>query len=279
MNLILFFYRCSLSLLLVTGLFVSAPGPVDAAESLPVAAKKASLQSLIDVDRHYNLSFLWFDSLAAGQLSFRRDPSAPNRYRAILDAKTLGVAAWLTGDRKQHYESLMEMTPQGRFVALEYRSMIYKKRGGEVVEQTKSYKFEPATRTIFVTRHKAGQTGEEKPRKIVCETCPVDFLTAGFNFIIGADGPLEPGVRKEILTFTDKGERNIIIEVLGAADWPKTPFLKKGSGILLKIILPTEILDTGGGAVYALLDEKILPQRVIVEKVLGLGDVRGELRR
>lgn len=270
--------RLTLSLLLGTGLFLFSLCPLAVAESSPVSLQKASLQSLIDLDRHYNLSFLWFDSLAVGQLSFRRDPSAPNRYRAILDAKTLGVAAWLTGERKQHYESLMELTPQGRFVALEYLSMVYKTKDGRVIEQTKSYKFEPATRTIFVTRHKAGQKGEEKPRKIVCESCPVDFLTAGFNFIFGADGPLEPGVRKEILTFTDKGERNIIIEVLSAADWPQTPFLKKGRGILLKIILPTEILDTGGGAVYAMLDEKVLPQRVIVEKVLGLGDVRGELR-
>lgn len=270
--------RYPLSLLLGTGLFLFTLCPLAVAESPPIFAHKASLQSLLDLDRHYNLSFLWFDSLAVGQLSFRRDPSALNRYRATLDASTLGVAAWLTGDRKQHYESLMEMTPEGRFVALEYSSMIYKKRGGQVVEQTKNYKFEPATRTIFVTRRKAGQKGEDKPRKIVCESCPVDFLTAGFNFISGADGPLEPGVRKKILTFTDKGERNIIIEVLGAADWPQTSFLKKGSGILLKIILPTEILDTGGGAVYALLDEKVLPQQVIVEKVLGLGDVRGELR-
>lgn len=271
-------YHLTLSILLGTSLLLSTLCPLAAAQSPLVPAQKASLQSLIDLDRHYNLSFLWFDRLAVGQLSFRRDPSAPNRYRAILDAKTLGVAAWLTGERKQHYESLMEMTPQGRFVAIEYRSMIHKNKGGQVVEQTKSYKFEPATRTIFVTRHKVGQKAEE-PRKIICESCPVDFLTAGFNFISGADGPLEPGVRKEILTFTEKGERNISIEVLSAANWPKTPFLKKGSGTLLKIILPTEVLDTGGGAVYALLDEKVIPQRVIVENVLGLGDVRGELRR
>jgi hypothetical protein len=270
------FYHRSLSFLLGTSLLILSS--LASAGSSPVSAQKASLQSLIELDRQYNLSFLWFDSLAIGQLSFRRDSSAPNRYRAILDAKTLGVAAWLTGDRVQHYETLMEMTPQGRFVPLEYRSMIHKKKGGRVIEQTKTYKFEPATRTIFVTRHKAGQKEEEKPRKIVCEHCPVDFLTAGFNFIFGADGLLEPGVRKEILTFTDKGESNIFIEVLSASDWPKTSFLNKRSGTLLKITLPSEILDTGGGAVYALLDEKALPQRVIVENVLGLGDVRGELR-
>ena len=84
--------------------------------------------------------------------------------------------------------------------------------------------------------------------------------------------------RKEIVTFTEKGERKIGIVVLKTEEWPQTSFFRKGSGTLLKITLPTEILVTGGGAVYALLDEKLLPQRVIIENVLGMGNVRGELR-
>ena len=273
------FYRRSLFLLLCSWLLLSSPGPLGAAESRPVPANKATLPVLTGLDRHYNLSFLWFDRLALGQLSFTKDPSGPNRYRALLDAKTLGVAAWLTGDRVQHYETLMEMTPQGRLVPLEYRVMILKKKEGAVIEHAKRYTFDPATRTIFLTRSKAGKIGDKQPLKVLGERFPVDFLTAGFNFISGADGPLRAGERKEIVTFTDKGEQEIIIEVLRDDAWPMTSFFKKGSGTLLKITLPPEILDTGGGSVYALLDEKVLPQRVIIENVLGIGDVRGVLRR
>jgi hypothetical protein len=272
------FYPFSLFFLLGTWLLLSSPSPLGAAVPPPVPANKATLPVLTGLDRHYNLSFLWFDRLALGELSFSKDPSGPNRYRALLDAKTLGVAAWLTGDRVQHYETLMEMTPQGRLVPLEYRAMILKKKEGSVIEHAKIYTFDPATRTIFLTRSKAGKQGAKQPLKVLGERFPVDFLTAGFNFISGVDGPICAGERKEIVTFTDKGEQAIIIEVLRDGAWPMTSFFKKGSGTLLKITLPTEILDTGGGSVYALLDEKLLPQRVFIENVLGLGDVRGELR-
>ena len=271
--------RLSLLFLLGTFLLLSSPCPLDAAESRPVPANVATLPALTGLDRHYNLSFLWFDRLARGQLSFSKDPSGPNRYRAVLDAKTLGVAAWLTGDRVQHYETLMEMTPKGRFVPLEYRAMILKKKEGSVIEHAKRYTFDPVTRTIFLTRSKAGKVGEKQPLKVLGKSFPVDFLTAGFNFISGVDGPVRAGERKEIVTFTDKGEQEIIIEVLREDAWPQNSFFKKGSGTLLKITLPAEILDTGGGSVYALLDEKVLPQRVFIENVLGMGDVRGELRR
>jgi hypothetical protein len=272
------FYHFSLYLLLGTWFFLSNPSSLAAAESVPVTANKATLEVLTDLDRHYSLSFLWFNHLASGQLSFSPDPSAPNRYRALLDARTLGVAAWLTGDRMQRYESLMEMTPQGRLQTLEYKSMIHKNKGGKVVEQSKAYTFNAATRTIMMTRSKAGKQGKGEPIKVLSERFPVDFLTAGFNFILGADGPIRAGERKEIVTFDDKKEQKIVIEVLSPDAWPKTSFFPKGSGTLLKIILPTDILDTSDGAVYALLDEKFLPSRVIVKNVLGLGDVRCELR-
>lgn len=271
-------YRHILSILLGTWLLLSSPQAFAAPKTLPIPAYKATLEALTDLDRHYKLSFLWFDRLALGQLSFCKDPSGPNRYRAVLDAKTLGVAAWLTGDRVQHYETLMEMTPQGRLLPIEYRVMILKKKESEVIEHAKLYTFDAATRTIFLTRTKSGKQGARQPLKIDGKSFPVDFLTAGFNFISGVDGPIRPGERKEIVTFTDKGEQEIIIEVLQPDAWPSTSFFKKGSGILLKVTLPPEILDTGGGAVYALLDEKVLPQRVIIENVLGLGDVRGEVR-
>lgn len=272
------FYHLVRALLLGTGLFLSSLCPLGAAESPPVPANKATLQVLTGLDRHYNLSFLWFDRLALGQLSFSQDPSAPNRYRALLDAKTLGVAAWLTGDRIQHYETLMEMTPQGRLQPLEYKSIIHKKKGSSIVEQSKLYTFNAATQKVMMTRTRNGKQGAQQPIKVLGERLPVDFLTAGFNFILGVDGPIRAGERKEIVTITEDGQHKIIIEVLSTDAWPLTSFFSKGSGTLLKVTLPTEILDTGGGAVYALLDEKFLPQRVIVENVLGIGDVRGELR-
>lgn len=273
------FYCRKLPLLLGIWFLLASPCALAATNSPPVSASKAASQVLTGFDRHYNISFLWFDRLAAGQLSLARDSSAPNRFRAFLDAKTLGIAGWLTGDRMQHYETLMEMTPQGRLVPLEYRVKVLKKKGGKVIEYVKHYTFDSRTRTIKMTRSRDGKRGVEKPVKILGNRYPVDFLTAGFNYILGADGPLQAGERKDIFAFTDEGERKIVIEVLRAEEWPKISLFGKGKGTLLKIILPPEILDTDGGAVYALLDEKLLPQQVIVENVLGMGNVIGELRQ
>lgn len=269
-----------LHLLLLPGLFLLFSFPcILSANSLPAAETTTAYQRLCGLDRHYDLTFLWFDRLAIGELSFRQDPQSPGRYRARLEARTLGVAAWLTGDRIQSYETLMEATPEGRLFPREYRAMIHKKKGGEVTEQTKLYIFDGAARTILLTRSRDGKKGVEQPVKILGDRFPVDFLTAGFNFISGVDGPLRPGERKEIVTFTDEGERTIVIEVLRADEWPKKAAqFKKRKGTLLKITLPTEILDTSGGAVYALLDEELLPDRALVENVLGMGDVQCELR-
>lgn len=270
-----------LTFFFLVGLFfltLSCPTLSSATESLRVAVNGPALQRLDGLDRHYDLSFLWFDRLAIGELSLVHDPLLPKRYRALLEARTLGVAAWLTGERVQRYETLMEMTSQGRFVPLEYRIMIHKKKGGKVIEQSKLYTFDAATRTIKLTRYKEGKEGKEDPVKMVEDHFPIDFLTAGFNFISGVDGPIRSGARKEIVTISNKGVEKIVIEVLRAEDWPEIPFFPKGKGTLLKIILPPDILDTSGGAVYAMLDEKFLPQRVIVENVLGMGDVRGDLR-
>ncbi|HEY7745923.1 MAG TPA: hypothetical protein VIA07_06260, partial [Desulfuromonadales bacterium] len=61
-----------------------------------------SLAALVGESLVYDISFLWFERLAEGRLSFAAG-ERPGTYRAILEAKTLGVAAWLTGDRVPRY--------------------------------------------------------------------------------------------------------------------------------------------------------------------------------
>lgn len=234
--------------------------------------------SIPTFERHYDLSFLWFDNLASGELSLSPDPLSPNQYRAFLQGKTLGVAAWLTGDRVQSYETLMSVSPLGRLNPLEYRSIIDKKKGSEEISQTKLFTFNPFKRVISMTRTKKGKQDKSSLFKCNNPCFPVDFLTAGFNFIFEFDGPITPGTYHEIVTFTDDKEETIFIEVLRQKDWPKSDFFKKEKGTMLKVTLPKEILDTGGGSVYALLDTENLPKKVIIENVLGLGDVRGVLR-
>lgn len=262
--------------------FAAGAAPVVAAKAaVPpregVAAPcPAALTSFVGLSRNYDLSFLWFDRLADGHLSFAPD-LLPGRYRAILEAKTRGVAASLTGDRVQRYETLMEWSPQGRLVPIEHTSNIVKNKQGKKIAQAKLYTFDKSGK-IEMFRIKDGKRSAGRILPIRSNCLPVDFLTAFFNFVIGVDGPLGEGERRELSTIGQRGEEKISVEILKLEQWPKLSIFKNRSGILLKVVLPPEVLDTGGGSVYALLSHDGRPERVIIENVLGIGDVRGMLR-
>ena len=119
--------RCLLSLLLVLTFF----SPAWAQESSAAAQVQVGpepLESMIGEALSYDIAFLWFDRLAEAQLTLERG-ERPGTLLAVLEAKTLGVAAWLTRDRVQRYESLIESTPEGRLRTLGYESRIIKGKG------------------------------------------------------------------------------------------------------------------------------------------------------
>lgn len=271
------FIRKLLPCLLGLCLYLSLPAGVSAAPA-DLDGCPPALHRFIGLSRNYDVSFLWFDRLAEGHLDFVLD-AVPGRYRAVLEARTLGAAAWLTGDRVQRYETLMVWSPQGRLQPIEFTSSIYKKKRGKKIVQTKFYTFDERACKVEMFRIKDGTKSAGTPLKLKGKTLPVDFLTAYFNLVSGADGPIAEGDRREMLTFGKDGEAQIVVEVLRPERWPETPFFPKGNGLLLKVSLPPEVLDTGGGAVFALLDRNGHPERGIVENVLGMGDVRGVSRR
>ena len=59
---------------------------------------------------------------------------------------------------------------------------------------------------------------------------------------------------------------------------PRKPKFPK-KGILLKVQLDKEVFDTDKGIVYAWLDEQGRPAQVVVEDVIGMGDVRCTLQK
>jgi hypothetical protein len=49
--------------------------------------------------------------------------------------------------------------------------------------------------------------------------------------------------------------------------------------LLLKVKIDKELFDTDNGIVYVWLDPQGRPAQVVVEDVIGLGDVRGTLQK
>lgn len=240
-------------------------------------ARPLSPEALVGETLAYDIAFLWFDRIAEGRLSFAAG-ERPDTYRAVLEAKTLGVAAWLTSERLQRYESLMEVAPGGRLRPLSFESHIIKGKGEERSDITNRYTFDYQGGRV---RHQRARNGEFY--KDNTTTMPADFpvndvLTAFYNFRAGLFGPVRAGSRFVIPTFDRKGPQEIIVELLADADRPKDPFFPAG-GLLGQVILDEEVFDTRGGAIYVWFDDLGRPIKGLVENVVGLGHVRGTLRQ
>jgi len=223
----------------------------------------------------YDISFLWFERLAEGRLSLVVG-ERPGTYRAVLEAKTLGIAAWLTGNRVQRYVSQMEMGSDGRLRSLSFESHIIKGEGSRYSDTTRRYTFDHDKNQVRYQRARKGKFYKDELLPMSGQAAPNDVLTAFYNFRAGFLGPVQPGRRYAIPTFSRKGSEDILVEILTPGERPDDPFFPSG-GLLGRVTLDEEVLDTGGGAVYVWFDDLGRPQRGIVENVIGLGDVRGML--
>ncbi|TYO98765.1 uncharacterized protein DUF3108 [Geothermobacter ehrlichii] len=263
-----------LLLLLLLSSPVAAAG--DPAAGNPVAGTAElppSIAGLPGRTYHYDIAFLWFRRLARGEF-YLAPGDTPGIWRAVLDARTLGIAAWLTRDREQKYESLMRLDGQGRLHTIWHSSTIYKGKGEKRRGRTKVYHYDHEARQVRVTVERNGMVTEGDPMPMPDGKEPVDVLTAFFNFRAGVYGPLEVGRRVVVPTFSRKGPSDIVIDILPRSDWP-SGYRPEGDVLFCRVTLDQEVFNTGGGHVYVWLDRRGMPLGGVVENVLGMGDVRG----
>jgi len=265
-------------LCLVFLLLLLAAQPVPAEEfraDIPVLRAPAlSFEELVGREYVYDIAFLWFDHLAKGRFTLMRG-DRPGTFRAILEARTLGVAAWLTGDRVQSYVALMERQDDGRLRSLRYESRILRKRKGKLVDRTKRFTFDYENREVRVEK-----LGDDK--RMWLEVLPMegdqppnDLLTAYFNFRGGYFGPLEVGRHYVVPSFNRQGAGDIEIDLLKP---DQRPGLFPPGGLVARLKIDPEIFDSEEGGIYVRFDERLRPVQGIVENVIGLGDVRGILK-
>jgi hypothetical protein len=224
----------------------------------------------------YDIAFLWFDHIAEGELSLQ-PAEEPNRWQATLEANTLGVAAWITSDRAQHYASLMQLEDKGVLTSLRHDSNIIKTKDGQQRSRLKSYLFDHQQQRIIQRVNRHGRQKEDVVLPM-SQAAPNDILTAFYNLRHGVFGPIVEGAKYRIPTYSSKGSNEIMVEVLGSKQRPKRPKFPK-QGLLLKVQIDKDIFDTDQGIVYVWLDEQGRPAQVVVENVIGLGDVRCTLQK
>lgn len=223
----------------------------------------------------YDISFLWFDRLASGELSLAIT-AIPGQYQAILEARTLGVAAWLTGNRVHRYVALMEATPDdGRLRTLRFESHVIKGQGRKLKDRAKEYVFNHEKKRIDFRRASNGQFGP-------IEVLPMgdnplnDFLTVFTNFRMGFFGSPAPGETLELDTFERGHPAKIIVTATPQSPAEHQAFFPP-EGKLFQVSMGEDILDTGGGKVFLWFDSLERPARAVVENVIGIGDVKGTL--
>lgn len=242
------------------------------AQQLPVH----DLDTLAGEHDIYDLDFLFFSNLAEGEIKLEA-MDASGSYRAELVGRTLGVAAWLTGDRTQRYTSTMEKTADGRLRSLVHESQIIKRKGGEWKNRSKRYRFDYLQGKVFQEK---GRDNIYRPGKVfdlpLDSPAPVDLLTAFYNLRSGVYGKVEAGKRIFIPTLSSKGMTKIEIAVLAADERDELSYPDHGH--LLKVILDPEVFETGGGAIYLWFDAGGQLMRGVVEDVIGMGDVIGQQR-
>lgn len=261
-------------LMIFFGLFASGAWAQGAEKSMHHAIKASALGA---EERFYSLDFLWFDNLAEGEL--RLDATEqPHILRAELVGRTQGIAAWLTGHRIQRYVAFMEKQPDGSLRSLSYQAQIIKRRFGKRITTGKRFLFDGENNRIVLENYAKGTFEKEKEFLLNEGPLPVDALTGFYNLRRGVYGKLVPGAHLAIPTVGSRGESKIRIEVLTRAEALHRDLFPE-TGLLVKVVLDPEVFDTRGGGMYIWFDPAGRPARGIVEDVIGLGDVRGHLRR
>jgi len=233
------------------------------------------LQSLVGEARTYGIDFLFFSRLAEGELRFSATET-PDIYRAELVGRTLGIASWLTGDRTQTYTSLMRLMADGTLRSIEYTSHISKKRWGKWTSRGKVRRFDYRAGTVYEEKLKEGVVTSKAEHKIPVESKPVDMLTAFYNVRSGAYGPLKRGERIFVPTFSGKGFAEIDVYVLTLEEQQANSRFP-AHGVLVRAIIDPEIFETDSGNLYVWFDPQGVPERGIIEDMIGLGDVYGSL--
>lgn len=220
----------------------------------------------------YRISFLFFDEIAEGEISLT-ERGCPGSYNAAMVARSTGVAAFVTAERRNHYTSSVHYDPQQGFLVSEYhKSTVGNARG----VKNREYWFDYDKELVRRRYDKYGWVREKEiPLK---DRLPVfDFLTVFFNLRAGFMEGFRNGDRYTVPALTDSGFSEIIVDVI--TDRKKTPDYFPKGGTLWKITLDRKILDMEDGNVYTWFDQSGKMARGIVENVIGLGDVKGKLRK
>lgn len=268
--------RCALPTALLVAAFLLTPVTSVQALSPKVMPQAAHpVEALVGERLTYDIGFLWFDRLAEGTMTLERGEQT-GTYLIRMHARTLGVAAFLTGNRVERFRTLMEIGPDGLLRPLRHDARTRRDKGGEQRERIKHYRFDYQNHRIHYQKSKNGRIVADEDYALSAERPLLDILSALYNLRLGFFGP--PGdSRIMIPTFHPDGPEEIVIAPLSLDSRAERKFFS-GAAYLCRILVDPSVFGTRGRDILASFDARWRPYRGVIKNVIGLGDVRGRLR-
>ena len=233
------------------------------------------IRTLVGESLLYDISFLWFDHLAEGSLSLSEGED-PDTFLVVLEAKTLGIAAFFTRDRVAKYQTLMKIGPDGLLIPLWHSSHTIRGKGAARREKITRYEFDYSAEQVLYQKIKDGRTYADQVYPLDQKTQLFDILSALYNLRLSFYPKLKTG---EILipTFHRKGPQDIVITPLKKASHKDNKFFN-ADPLQYRILVDPEVFGTKGRDILASFDRQMRPAKGIIKNVIGLGDVHGTLR-
>jgi hypothetical protein len=253
----------------------SAMGAARVPATRPSAVIPA-LQDICGEQLSYDIAFLWFDRLAEARLSLSAG-EVPGSFRAELEARTLGLAAWLTDDRVQRYRSELSLDGDGYLRPLSHDADMYRTKRGKLKTRLKHWLYDFSGRQVVERVRRNGRARPETVFPLGDGPLPFDILGAFYNFRAGLFGPLRAGQSFRVATFARGRPSEIQMEILTDEQRSSLDGLPAG-GSLVRVVLDPEVFDSGDGILFIWFDDRWRPAKVLVKNVIGLGDVRATLR-
>ncbi len=264
----------SLLLICLFALHIFCSGEALAVAITDPKVKSHPVDAFLGEELIYDISFLWFDRLAVGTIRLSRG-EVPETYLAVLEAQTRGFSAFVTKNRRERFQTLMEIGPDGLLRPLLHSSHSLKGKGDKQREKITSYSFDYASRQVKFQKVKDHIIRAEEQFPFGTDGPIFDILSAFYNLRCGSLGPLD-GERITLPTFHRKGIEEIVIAPADARFKNSGIFAKES--ILRKVLVSPEIFKTNGRDLLISFDEAGRPLKAVVKNVIGLGDVKGVLR-
>lgn len=250
---------------------------VFASENFELAAPRPHpIDAMVGEQLSYDVSFLWFDRLAEGAIRLIRGEQ-PGTYLAILEARTRGVAAVVTKNRREKFQTLMEVGPDGTLRPLVHSSHTIRGTGKGRREKITSYTFDYANQQVKYQKIKNNRIHADELLALETEGPVYDILSGFYNLRAGNFGRFD-NQQIHMPTFHRKGIEEIVVAPIKAKSEKDQRFFGKDN-VLCQVLLDPSVFGTKGRDLLVSFDGQSQPQRAVVKNVAGLGDVKGVLRQ